>query len=162
MNEKTYFGLIFIQGIASFIPSIAIAYFLMKLLEEGWTFFWVVLIAIYVFYFLIWVINTIISFFSFFLFKNRLINDTYSLLAQHKFPSPNKYRENKSGLPERYYINIIDDDSLDCKIRIQAAAMASPFIQLRQRGEYLSLFRIIKIHNRALNKYADLHFQDIN
>ncbi len=154
MNEKTYFGLFLIQGIASFIPSIAIAYFLMKLLEEGRTFFWIVLIAIYVFYFLVWVVNTIIGFFSFFLFKNRLINEQYSLLVENQFPNPKEYGMTKGELPERYYESITNDASLNCELRMLAAVMATGILTLRRQGYVMALLRAIKVHEKALKKYC--------
>jgi hypothetical protein len=162
MKEKTYLfktpRFILVQSIASFIPSTAIAYFLMKLFNEDWGFFWIVLIGIYIFYFAVWFLASILTSLLYnLLWKNSMIDDVYSILVEHKFPNPEDY---KGHLPEDYYINIIDDDSLDCELRLKAFAVGSEFSILRGHGQYLALNRATKVHENALDKYKNLHFQD--
>jgi uncharacterized membrane protein YhaH (DUF805 family) len=143
--------------IASLIPAPLVAYGVMRILDEDWSVFWITLAAIYAFYFLMWVIRSMINFLLFHLIEKRTIaNVVYENLANSNFPNPDDHWfEGES--PETYYESIWEDNSNDCELRLKAFALHAT-VDSARKTSVQSLLMTAKAHKIALKKYKKSHF----
>jgi len=163
MKERKYVGLLLVNSIANAIPSIAVPYILMRLLKEDWGFFWILLAAIYLLYFTVWLLRGALNYvFYHLLWKSFKVDGVYEVLVENSFPNPDdywpRYASGECKLASYYYENIVNDDSLECSLRIKAAAFVVADKNALSDGRYLDAWRMVKVHEEALAKYKRLHF----
>lgn len=160
---RKYFRLFIVEYIANLIPIIAIPYISMKLLDQTWRFFWVMLTLVCGILFVIWLLKSVLDLIIYYAFrKGFAINSAYEYLVEQKFPNPEdhwpEYSSGKPRLASYYYENILNDDSQPCEVRLNAGIFVLEYQRHMREGHYLTIWRMQKIHEAALTKYKQLHF----
>jgi len=91
MGQNKFFNYA-VSFLAGLIPEMAVAYFFMKMSNGGWATFWIAYFSIQVFYFIVWLFRTGVSWILYFAFgKREMVESFYQMLVKGKFPNPIHY-----------------------------------------------------------------------
>ncbi|MBC8554196.1 MAG: hypothetical protein H8D23_31695 [Candidatus Brocadiales bacterium] len=143
--------LFFIGALTSLLPSVAVSYLAMKIIDGSWDVLWISLAAIYGFYFVMWVLREIVGQIFYILFTKRDSTDNvFKQLEMHKFPHPKKYFY-MSALD--YFSAVTDDASLDCGLRCKSILFASTMYNQKMAGEFFTYSRMNNAFMDAIKEY---------
>ncbi len=139
------------------LPELGVAYLLMKLFNEGWDIYWIIFFSIQAFYFIRWLLRTVISKLMFeTVYKSKFINSYYEKLVQNRFPDPFEiYHEDI----ENYFEEIVCNESIKAETRISAASMLTSLRQWQDGGQIQVFLRMRKCAKLAVKKYMSHNFE---
>lgn len=150
MKEISAFAITFVGGL---IPEMLLSYFVMRLMGEGWSVFWFTYIAIQLFYLIVWLFRSIVSWvFYKFIWKTPLVESIYESLIERQYPNKG-YCICDSGDVETFFEEMVFEPQLNIETRIHAASLSTRFNVLREFGNIQGLFRLQKATFIALKKY---------
>ncbi len=139
-----------ISTVLGHLPDVAIGMAVAFFTGSGIVGFFLTIFGLQVFYFLLWLKNTIWQW-IFFLFRGRklMVEHIENFLAANKFPALNDYEDSIEG----YLISLVEDDELEPEMRILAtselAALRGPMLNFRvQEG-----LRLTMAYEEALSNY---------
>jgi hypothetical protein len=136
------------------IPQPLIAYLVMRFTDNQWGSFWWTILAINVFYFVMWLLNTIATAITFKLyFFKRLSDRVYNQLAHFKFPTITESALQYSDAESIYYEIANEMDYLPCIIRIRATSFYCEFTMAC--SGIIANTRLNKVHIAALKRYTE-------
>ncbi len=136
--------------LSAMIPQSFLAYVVMRVLDEDWATFWYVILAINVFQFILWLVNTLVSTVVFRLYyKRRLVETVYDDLVQLKFPTDDFFLGPDD--PDLYYHDVAINDLIPVAIRLKSVAYYNELCSIHTG--FLAKLRLQKVHREVLSKY---------
>ncbi|MDP3259366.1 MAG: hypothetical protein Q8M34_02095 [Thermodesulfovibrionales bacterium] len=142
-------ALMILSFILGLIPELAISYLGMKLLNEGWTVFWIIFFGIQIIHLLRWGYKSLASWILFYFgLKSKLTEDIYSDLVKNKFPNPEKYSHPVLSLD--YFNAVAYDPEIDMDTRLVAKEIATTLENCQREGEIQRTIQWEKASETAL------------
>lgn len=139
---------------SAMIPQPFLAYIVMKVLDEGWAAFWYTVLAINIFQFILWLVNTLVSTVVFRLYyKRRLVETVYADLVRLKFPTDEFFMGPDN--PDLYYQDVAINDLIPATIRMKSVAYYNELCSIHTG--FLAKMRFQNVHYEALSKYFIEH-----
>jgi len=137
--------------VLGWIPDALIAFIAMKLMDDEWSTFWWVLLAIQVLYFLNWAKKVAWGSLVWRLWlRRRLRDEALSILTACQFPKPEDGDEDI----QTFFTRLIDDDEQPVGVRVRAAEWrATIHANSEQRG-LLAGMRLHEAWGNALAAFA--------
>lgn len=150
-------ALMFLSFVLGLIPELAISYFGMTLLNEGWPVFWIIFFGIQIIHLLRWGYKSLASWILFYFgLKSKITRGIYSDLVKNKFPNPKDYSHNV--LSQDYFASVAGDSEISIDTRLMAKEIRTTIENLQGNGEIQASIQWDKAAEEALKKYADMHF----
>lgn len=138
------------------IPELALSYFGMKFLKEGWTTFWIIFLGIQVFHLIKSVYQSAVEWIMFHInLKSMLAEFIYSDLVNYKFPNPRDY--SKNYVLNEYFDDVSSNPEINMDTRLMAKEM-STIIKINMGKGFQKTFQWSKVVDVALQKYAKVNF----
>ena len=156
-------GKYIITMIVTWIPELLFCWIAEKIFDLS---MWYIFMGLQIVWFSLWIIRTVVGFLLFHLvWKNGDIDSTYCSLVEHHYPNPQKYFG--SPIPEYkkhftfsgsdYFSDVMWDDEIEIKTRLDAAQAYGTFQGLARQG-ILEHLRMEKVISRAVEKYHKVNF----
>lgn len=140
-------------------PQMIIAFLVMIMIDDGWKVFWLSLVIVNLYHFYLWLMNTLITSFTFkYYFLKRLSDSILSCLELFDFPAVSDrvlcLEKSPYFSPEDFYYHCYMSKNLPCKVRIKAAAYCGEYKEATENGKIILRKRMNKVHWDALKRYA--------
>lgn len=145
-QEKRMFWLYLFAGLAL---DAAIA-LVIALIDYSFFAFLMVFFVIQAAYLFVWLRNLIWSWLTYKYVRKQIMADsTLELLKQEKMPEPGDFMENAQS----YYARIMEDENIDCKTRVNAAAVHQSMETLKGYGMTKEYLQVSLASEEGIRKY---------
>jgi hypothetical protein len=154
-EERSTFIRLVVTSVVAFIPEIMFSWVIGKIISTSMWYVWIGLQVIKLF---LWILrNTVFYVLFHLLWKNGMIESTYSSLVEHQYPNPRKY-DTTIIASKDYFFDVMTDDELEMKTRLDAAQTYGVASNWVSTLGFFEAMRIDKVYIKAINKYHRINF----
>lgn len=144
-----------ITAVVGCIPDLFFSWVIGRILDCS---MWYVWIGLQIVKLCLWIIRGMIGYLLFhLLWKNAIIDSTYSSLVKHRYPNPKKYFTSTAS---DYFLDVMSDDEIEMNVRLDAAQNYGTTAALGSTQGLLGAMRMEKVILRAIERYNKLNFSD--
>jgi hypothetical protein len=139
--------------VLAFVPDLVVAWAAMRLTNNEWSSFWIVLIALQATYFFFWFKQALWGWLLFWLIGRRqMAGYLENFFIESRFPSPGQYTIDLDD----YFSDIVTNDELDCETRVRAAYENGTLNGMKVSRRYAMVMQLNSASKIALKRYAKL------